>query len=293
MNTIITGLMFAMFVGSTVATQPNFVSQMNFTNTMVGETRYDALTSLMNYCNSYCGGGNCEDWDTGKQAGPSGQSRISCPSGYFCDGGSCYDYAPCMDYNTNGGTFSYGTPTSNQPGKPIVFSVYVDNDTDGEQTGSQQWSKTTSNSYSWTWSASVTVSDSLSVEVGIPGICKMSDTVTTSISASTGGTHTKQVAQTWTLTQNYKIPKKTTYRLDLIVSQQTYSVPYTQSAHIGGTGAIWCRNRVQDHFFWFIPTSYFLPCDGNGQCNFQGTFNGVEGIGAQVEYKKCALYARC
>ena len=271
---------------------------------LLGASNLNMMDILGSYCQSsgrdpiQCGSGNCESWTTGSYSQGSNAGRLYCNNnGLFCDSGNnCY--YPCMDKSadTKVLSFQYGNPSSPTTIPDAVFTHYINNDLNTHQVGSYQWQESVTNSYQWSWSQTASVSDSLTVDVGLPDICTVHDTITVSISSTDGQTKTSSTTKTWSATQNYDASPQQTIKLVYIVNRVKYDVPFTQTVQFGGQVAFWCSNAVDGHHFWMPYVGSILynqpNCQGN-ICTFSGVFTGVQGIKDSVTYSYCPLNTEC
>lgn len=268
----------------------------------VGASNLNVLSLVSQFCQGtgapyQCGPGNCECWTTGNQNGGSNPGRIYCNAqGQFCDGSSCY--YPCMDKSpdTKIISFTYGTPSSQGTIPDAVFTHYIDNFGTTSQTGSYQFSESVQNSYSWTQSTTLSISNTLTVDVGLPDICTVHDSLTISMSTTQGETYSKSTTKTWSTTLNYNVGAQQRIRLDYIVSRVQYVIPYTMKVEFGGQVAYWCSNKVDGHWFWMPDVSEVLAgqpnCSGN-VCSFDGVFTGMQGVTDTASYRYCAVGVAC
>jgi len=272
------------------------------TNITSGADSFDPLDLVRQFCQDnsqgyQCGSaGNCEDWTTGSKSGGSNTGRISCnDQGQFCAGGC---YADCMDKSADTKVldFSYQPETSEAPVPEAIFEHYIDNYLNISVTGSYQWQESIQTQYEWSWDVTTSVSMTLESTVGLPDVCSIHDSVTTSVSTTAGQSQTKTNTKTWSANQDYNVPPQSTIKLVYQVSQTQFTVPYTQTVQFGASVAYWCTNQVDGHDFWMPSAAYVMDqspwCSGN-TCTFSGTFTGMQGVSDVTTYRFCDLGARC
>lgn len=191
------------------------------------------LNLIGDYCQStgksdiQCGSGNCESWSTGLKSGGNNPGRLYCnDQGLFCSGSSCY--YPCMDKspNTKILSFEYGQPAPQETIPDAIFTHYVDNYGTQDQTGSYEFSEQVENGYTWSWSSTLSVSETLTIDVGLPDICDIHDSLTISMSTTEGESVSKTTTKGWKTTLNFKVGPNQRIRLDYIVNRVKYVVPF-------------------------------------------------------------------
>lgn len=174
-----------------------------------------------------CGPGNCESWSTGLKNGGNNPGRLYCnDQGLFCSGKSCY--YPCMDKspNTKILSFEYGEPAPQEIVPDAIFTHYVDNYGNQDQTGSYEFSEQVENGYTWSWNRTLSITEILNVDVSLPGICNVHDSLTISMSTTEAETVSRTTNKLWKATLNFKVGPKQRIRLDYIVNRVKYVVPY-------------------------------------------------------------------
>ncbi len=262
----------------------------------LGVSNINILSLLANYCNSYCGYGQCDSWSTGNSI-DGNKNRIYCNgNGVFCDSSTCY--YPCMDKSpdTKVTHFAYGTPSPKKILPQVIISHHVDNSQSTAQTGTYAFSQSIQNSYSWSWSTTLTTSLSFSVSAGIPDVCDLKEDFSISVSNTQSQSQSKTTTKTWTTTANYVAPARATLAVDYIVSKVQYVVPFTMTIQFGGQLAMWCVNQVNGHWFWMPNVGQVIggqPNCNNNVCTFTGYFTGVQGVSDQIKYRTCKLGVEC
>eukprot|EP00301_Raphidiophrys_heterophryoidea_P025207 c8409_g2_i1.p1 GENE.c8409_g2_i1~~c8409_g2_i1.p1 ORF type:complete len:313 (+),score=73.70 c8409_g2_i1:36-974(+) len=263
---------------------------------------FNPMNLISQFCQSsgavdQCGAGNCETWSTGDVSAGSNPGRIYCnDQGLFCSGSSCY--YPCMDKSPDTQVlgFTYLPPTSAEPVPEAVFVHYIDNFLNSSVDGNFQWQESVQTQYQWSWETTSSVSVSLSSKVGLPDICSVEDSVTTTVSTTEGQSQTNTNTKTWGAQQNYQVPPQSTLKLTYIVSKTKFTVPYQQTVQFGAQVAFWCSNAVNGHHFWMPDSGDIMQmspsCNGN-ICTFFGTFTGIQGVSDVTSYQSCPLGVHC
>jgi len=261
----------------------------------------DVPAAFYTFAANYCApGGGVDQYGTGPFCS---SSCSNCP----CQetGGGSYNWCgypyPCVGYDYVLSNFAYSVG-SEQPGQPFVFVEYFDNYLNESQTTQFSDTQSTSNSYSWTFSRTLQDSLTISIDVGIPDVCEMHDSFSTSISMTTTEEQTKTDTKSWTVSQTITIPPLTTVKAEMIINTATFNIPYTADITMSGYAMTWCKGQVNHHWCWFIPPPYWLSSvsgcknsDGGNAttCSFSGAFAASQGVTADVSVSKCALGVHC
>merc|ERR1711939_373878 len=144
---------------------------------------------------------------------------------------------------------------------------------------------------------SIEVGISVSMTVEVPLVMKSTFTESFKTTHSQTNTNTKTQSQSYSESVNVKIAPRKTMRATMIVTKQTVAGDWSTVAHLPGYTKLWCNDRVDGHYEWFVPAGVFLPqaypdnCNGD-TCQMNGKFKGWHGVGANIQYKECPLHAR-
>jgi len=261
----------------------------------------DVPAAFYTFAANYCApGGGISQYGTGPFCE---DSCSNCPCKEIGNGSYAwcgYPYA-CVGYDYILSNFSYSVG-SEQPGQPFVFIEYFDNYLNESQTTQFSETQSTDNTYSWTFSRTLQDSITISIDVGIPEICQLHDSFSTSISMTTTEEQTKTDTKSWTVSQTITIPPLTTVKAEMIIQTATFNVPYTADIEFSGYAMTWCKSKVNGHWLWFIPPNYWLSSisgckssDGGNSttCSFSGAFAASQGVTADVSVSKCKLGDHC
>jgi hypothetical protein len=219
------------------------------------------------------------------------------------------DYSRISDYSQY--QVSVGPPTiaygvGNLPVATSITSAATsfNNGSDVAQSQSVTLSETTTQDFNWSTTQALSVDVTVSASMNIPGIAQFGGSVSTDMTFSTtdGGSTSK--SQNWTLGETLTVPAHSTVAANLVVTCQSYDLPWTATCLLTGSVALWFNNRWEmipgsgQHFLWFVPiqsmlavvqqvgsiidTTGYTVAPGGIFAAASGTFTGAQGIASQI-----------
>jgi len=235
-------------------------------------------------------------------------ARSNPPSGGLLFSAST-DYSRISNYSQY--QVSVGPPTiaygiGNLPATTSITSAATsfNNGSDVAQSQSVTLSETTTQDFNWSTTQALSVDVTVSASMSIPGIAQFGGSVSTDMTFSntTGGSTSK--TQNWTLGETLTVPAHSTVAANLVVTCQSYNLPWTATCLLTGSVALWFNNRWElipgggQHFLWFVPIQSMLAAvqqvdviDTTGYnvtaggifAAASGTFTGAQGIASQIK----------
>ncbi|HEX8426396.1 ETX/MTX2 family pore-forming toxin [Hymenobacter sp.] len=166
---------------------------------------------------------------------------------------------------------------------------------------------TTQQQFTWTVTNALSVGVEVTASVGVPSVANVGSKVSTTLSFTKTTTTQVTNTQNWSVMLPVVVPPRTTIDTRLVVTIGTYNVPWTATAVLMKSVAIWFNNKValnggsDAHNLWFVPiTTVFADVATNlkgvnlsGYQNYfgggvgatsSGTFTGGQGVQAAVDF---------
>lgn len=292
----------------------------------VGGANVDVEGAFHDFCKSYCGSGGfamCDigngkislkslndtktglkpEWVVGaKHPGKSNQTAFSlggcdeksdpksCKDGKWCD----FDYkctATSLGYSDTQYSNIKSTPVDDKDG--FVFTHFIDNDTPNEQSTTVEFDESTTNSASISLTNTVNVGFSYKITAEVPLVMKEEFTESFSLTTSQTNTNTMTTSTGWKISQPVVASPRSTVKATLVIQKVTVSGDWSATLSLPEFAKVWCNDKVDDHYEWFIPSENYLkgPCIGE-KCPVTGKFSGFHGVSSSVTLKDCPLYSR-
>eukprot|EP00998_Keelungia_sp_KM082_P005934 NODE_2216_length_1111_cov_51.555894_g2198_i0.p1 GENE.NODE_2216_length_1111_cov_51.555894_g2198_i0~~NODE_2216_length_1111_cov_51.555894_g2198_i0.p1 ORF type:complete len:313 (-),score=62.63 NODE_2216_length_1111_cov_51.555894_g2198_i0:92-1030(-) len=285
------------------------------------------------YAQQYCGGGGVANADIGDgnmvhlyedtipmrtgQAGVGSgvpATNVTCKGEPGCggcdekDGNTCqhvsdnyfwcnYDQYLCMSKYVSNDNQQYSDLQKSINTKDWVFQEYFDNYNNETQTSTFARAEKLDNSYSWTFSTTVGVSNTLSITAKIPDLFSATESFTLTVDRTSTQAQTHTEEKSWSVSQEIKIPPRSTVKATFTVEKMIVSGQYQATMKLPNYAKLWCNDRVNGHYEWFMTADDFLSsayesCSGN-TCNIGGPFTGWQGVSSWVNVTHCPLGVHC
>ena len=219
---------------------------------------------------------------------------------YGSDYGWCnYPQYKCMAKYVEATDKKYSNiQTSSDPSATgFVFTHWIDNNSSLPQSTTVAYQESTEASATLTLSTTVDVGLSLSVKAGVPDVMSTTFTESFDFSLTSTDSHTVTTRQGWSVTQPVEVPAMTTIKAQLIIQKVSVTGDWSAVASFPDYAKMWCSNRVNGHYEWFVPAQNWLPqaypsdCSGN-TCNLRGSFEGWHGVSSSTTFTECPLGSR-
>lgn len=183
-----------------------------------------------------------------------------------------------MTMEPNGAIVYIGKPEPKSTNPIIVDTISFTNNTDTEDVQKIPFDKTTEQTFSWSLEEGIEIGAEFDAEIPFIGDAKASTKVSFSSSQGT----TNSTTQHWGYKAEVKIPKRSSVKVDFIVAEANYEIPFLAPVKVRGTcvvefpdgGQITQQiSRLIDDLGWNAPAF-------NGNC--QGIFKGINGLSCTV-----------
>eukprot|EP00619_Florenciella_sp_RCC1007_P013248 CAMPEP_0205908428 /NCGR_PEP_ID=MMETSP1325-20131115/3207_1 /ASSEMBLY_ACC=CAM_ASM_000708 /TAXON_ID=236786 /ORGANISM="Florenciella sp., Strain RCC1007" /LENGTH=328 /DNA_ID=CAMNT_0053274629 /DNA_START=56 /DNA_END=1042 /DNA_ORIENTATION=- len=200
----------------------------------------------------------------------------------------------CMSQYASNSNEKYENVETQTSDNDWVFTQWYDNGLDLAQTSKFTRTETKTDSASWTLSTTVDVGYEFDIEAKVPELFDETEKFTYKFSTTSSDTETSTSTQSWTAEQDVTVPAKSTVKLTWIITKETVTGDYSADINLPNYAKIWCNDKTNDHYEWFIPADEFLPaayptaCTDNS-CKISGPFTGVKGVGSFVTLQQCDL----
>jgi hypothetical protein len=245
---------------------------------------YNNMELLRQFGLNFCGADNLGAWSTGTQAAGDQASKVQCSNGAW----KGFSQFACMDSLTNVIDIQYSTAVKTAS-SPSDVHTFNDNNCKSDKPIHREFSQSisTTNQYDWSNTVALQTSNTLSVTAGVPGIIKVKDSFTISLSLSTTTSNSQTKTDTTAVSSSYDIPAHSKENFQVVFAKTNYNLPYVNKVQFGGNAVVLCKNKVQDHYWWFPTADYFIPkysyeqitCSGGSSpvCALPGVFSAVSG----------------
>jgi len=303
------------------------VAALALSSSLVVGENVDSSFAFLQYAQNYCSGGSVKNADIGNgdlasltrysSMAPLNMTYSDEPSmlipgdgnevsgcdeanGDTCQNvGSTYFWCNYQEYlcmskyasNTNEVYSNIETQTSDND---WVFTQWYDNGLDVAQTSKFTRTETKTDTASWTLSTTVDVGYEYDIEAKVPLAFDETEKFTFKFSTTSSDTETSTSTQSWSAEQDVTVPAKSTVKLTWIITKETVTGDYSADINFPDYAKLWCNDKTNDHYEWFIPADEFLPaaypgtCSGSS-CSISGPFTGVKGVGSYVTLQQCDL----
>merc|ERR1712232_1416139 len=185
--------------------------------------------------------------------------------------------------------------TTKEPGAAgFVFTHYVDNAFNSEQTSNVEFNEVTTASASMTLSTTVSVGAEISFTEKVPEIEESTIKATMKMDISSSHSSTASKSQGWKISQPVTVPARSTAKVELIITKVKVSGDWGAQVRFPEKAKVWCNDKVNGHNEWFVPASSFLPKYNSHLCHddycyIKAKFYGWHGVDAHVKLTPCKL----
>jgi hypothetical protein len=210
-----------------------------------------------------------------------------------------YRQYKCMAKYVSVGDKRYSNiKTTKQPGAGgFVFTHYVDNAFNHEQTSTVEFNEATTATASMTLGTTVSVGTEISFTEKAP--VGLDSSIKASMKMDISSSHSRTVSKTqgWKISQPVTVPPRSTAKVQMIITKVKVSGDWGAQVRFPQKGKVWCNNKVNGHNEWFVSASQFLPkynshaCHGD-YCYIKGKFEGWHGVDSQIKLTPCKLHSK-
>ena len=236
--------------------------------------------------------------------------RTAAPNCDEADGNTCQTYGSdygwcnypqykCMAKYVEATDKKYSNiQTSSDPSATgFVFTHWIDNNSSLQQSTTIAYKESTELSATLTLSTTVDFGLSRKVKVPVAEDVDEERVLSFDLSLTSTKSNTVKTTQGWSVTQPVEVPAMTTIKAQLIIRKVSVTGDWSAVVNFPDYAKMWCSNRVNGHYEWFVPAQNWLPqaypsdCSGN-TCNLRGSFEGWHGVSSSTTFTECPLGSR-
>lgn len=200
-----------------------------------------------------------------------------------------YSQYKCMSkYSGQEGYVTYSNMLSTAAPPQIVQYTW-DNAQSTDDTFTFDKSYTSSHTQSISTTYGFNIGESLEISASVPDIMSVKETFSWSFDWHETDTDSETTTDEFSWNESITNKANTTTLLQVTISQESYSGEWQAEIGLPYYAKIWCNDKTNDHYEWFIPAGNFM---GAGPYYGSGSFTGGAGTKIEGTVCECALYER-
>jgi hypothetical protein len=183
-----------------------------------------------------------------------------------------------MTMEPNGAIVYTGEPEPTSTNPVVVDTGTFYNKMDVENDEVFPFDKTIVHTFSWSLNEGIEIGASFDAKIPLIGDAKASTKVSFSSSQGTTNTNTEH----WGYTANIKVPARSSVKVDFVISEANYEIPFLAPVAVRGTCVVQFPDgsEITQEISKLINKLGWDVWAFTGNC--QGTFKGVKGLSCDV-----------